>query len=81
MQLLLISPNDPSLGQVIRGHLQRDLIAGKDADEVLTEFSADVGQNDGSVLQLYAEHGVGKLLHNNTLQFNDICFGHNDLSY
>ena len=78
--VLLISPDDSALGQVIGGHLQCDLVSGKNADEVLTKLPADVCQDNGAVLKLYAEHGVGELLHNNSLQFDDICFGHNYLS-
>ena len=56
---LFISPNDASLGQIIRGQLDGYFITRQDTDEIHPKLSADVSQNDVFVLQLYFEHGVG----------------------
>ena len=39
---LLAAPGDPAAGQVIRGHLHRDLIAGQNPDEIHSEFSGNM---------------------------------------
>ena len=72
--VLLVSPDDSALGQVICGHLQCDLVAGKNADEVLTKLAADMCKDDRSVLELYLEHGVGKLFSYDAFKFDDVCF-------
>ena len=42
--LLFVSPDDPSLGQVIGGHLQCDLVAGKNTDKVLAKLAAEMAE-------------------------------------
>ena len=72
--LLFISPDNPSLGQIIRGHLNRYFVTRQNPDKVHAELSADVGENLMSVLQLYLKHGVRELLHYCSFDFNYICF-------
>ena len=72
--LLFISPDNPSLGQIIRGHLNRYFVTRQNPDKVHAELSADVGENLMSVLQLYLKHGVRQLLHYCSFDFNYICF-------
>ena len=72
--VLLVSPDDSALGQVICGHLQCDLVAGKNADEVLTKLAADMGKDNRSVLEFHLEHGVRELFGYDSFKFDNVCF-------
>ena len=71
---LLISPDDPALGQVISGHLQCDLVAGKNTDKVLAELAADVCKDDSSVFEFHLEHCVREFFCYDAFKFDNICF-------
>ena len=72
--LLLASPGDSSAGQVIRGHLNRDLIAGEDPDKVHSEFSGDMSQYCVSLTDIYHEHRVGQGFDYRALEFDYVVF-------
>ena len=72
---LLVSPDNSALCQVIGAHLKRDLIAGKNTDEILAKLSGNVRKNNCTILQLYTEHCIRKLFYNYAFQFNYICLG------
>ena len=38
----LAAPGDPAAGQIVRGHLHRDLVAGQNPDEIHSEFSGNM---------------------------------------
>jgi len=67
---------DTALGKVVGSELNRNFVAGKDADVVFTHPSRDVGGNDMSVLELYSERGIGKGFNDRSLHFDMIFFGH-----
>ena len=67
---------DATLGQVVRRHLDLDLVAGQDADVVLAHAAGNVGRDHVAVLELDPEHGVREGLENRTFEFNAIVFGH-----
>ena len=71
---LLISPDDPALGQVISGHLQGDLVSGKNTNKVLTKLTADVGENDRAILKLYLEHSIREFFSYDSFKFDNVCF-------
>ena len=62
--------------QVVRRQLDRDLVAGQDADVVHAHLSGDVPEHDMAVFQLHTERGVGEILENLALHLNDIVFRH-----
>ena len=60
MLFLLTAPRDPSPGQVIGAHLHRNLVAGKNSEEVHPELSGNMRQNDMAVAYINQKHGVGQ---------------------
>ena len=50
-RILSFPVDDPTLGQIIRGDLKSYIVTWVDADVVLAHLSADVGENDMTVLQ------------------------------
>ena len=74
MFFLFISPDNASLGQIVGGQLQGHPVSGEDTDEILSQLSADMGQNPVSVLQFHLTHGIGQFLHNSSLFFDSLCF-------
>lgn len=73
---LFISPDNTSLGQIIRGELDGHFITRQDTDEVHPEFTTDMCQYFVSILQLYLEGSVGEFLNYSSFDFNCICFRH-----
>lgn len=49
---------DTALGEVVRRHLQRDLVTGQDTNAVLPHFSRCVGGDLDPVTQRYTELGI-----------------------
>ena len=74
LYLLLASPHDTAAGDVIGGHLYRDLVAGKDPDKVHPEFAGNMRQNDVALADIHLEHGVGQGFDNGALEFDYIVF-------
>ena len=74
LSFLLVSPDDPSLGKVISGHFQCNLVSGQNTDKVLAKLSADVRKDDRPIFKLYLEHGIRELFRNNSLELYNICF-------
>ena len=72
--LLLASPGDPAAGDVIRGHLYRDLVAGKYPDKVHPELTGNVRQYDVAIADIHLEHGIGQGFYNRALEFDYIVF-------
>src|SRR5262245_66496857 len=67
---------DAPARQVIRGELDRHLVAGQDADIVHAHLPRDMPQDDVSVFQLHAEGRVGESLHDLPLHLDHVFFGH-----
>src|SRR5262249_40338405 len=55
-----LAVDDPALGQVVGGDLDRDPVAGDDPDEVLPHLAGDVRQDAMAALELDHELGVGQ---------------------
>src|SRR5215471_6181117 len=66
----------PSPGQVLRREFHRDLISGKNADEVLTNSAGDVREHLMFVLQFHPEHGIGQRLNHRRHNFYSVLFAH-----
>ena len=69
---LLASPGDPAAGQIIRGHLDRHLIALEDSDIVHAELTGDAGLDDMAIADIHLEGGVGQSLDDDALELNHI---------
>ena len=69
---LFASPGDPAAGQIIRGHLDRHLIALEDADVVHAKLAGDTGLNHMTITDIHFECGVGQGLYYDTLKLDHI---------
>ena len=74
LYLLLASPGDAAARQIIRRHLNRDLVTGEDSDKVHPELSGDVRQDDVAVADINPERRVGQGFDDRALQFDYIVF-------
>lgn len=78
--ILLGTPGDPGLGQIVGRHFHRDFITGQDADEVGPQLTGNVSHNNVSIglalfiEQLDLEHRVGHGFPYDTFYFDDIFF-------
>jgi len=71
--------DDAPARQVVGGKLHLDLVAGKDADEMLAHFAGDVAENLArlaALIQSQLEHGVGQRGGDGGFNFNRLRFGH-----
>jgi len=73
---LLVSKHNSALCQVVGTHLYLDLVAGKDLDVVHAHLTRDMGDDGHSVLQLYAEHGVGQCLYDSSVLLDSSLLCH-----
>ena len=71
---LFTSPRDPTAGQVIRAHLNRDLVAGQDLNKVHPELAGNVCQNGMPIADIDAEHGIRQRINHDALEFDDVIF-------
>ena len=76
--LLLASPGDTAAGQVIRRHLDRDLVTGENSDKIHPQLSGNVREDNVSVSDIYLKHGVGQGLYYRALELNYIVFSQSD---
>ena len=66
---------DPTAGQVIGAHLNRDLIAGQDLDKVHPELAGNMCQNGVSVANVDLEHRIRQCIGYDALNFNYVVLG------
>ena len=74
---LLGTPGDAAPGQIVGTHLNRDLVAGQDTDEIHAELAGDMGQYGVPVSDVHLEHGVGQGFHDCTLKLDYVVFRQN----
>jgi hypothetical protein len=72
--ILLCSPGNPSLGQVIDRNLDGYAIAGKNLDIVHTKLTRNMSRYQMAVRELDLEAGVGQCLNDGAFKLNDIIF-------
>ena len=75
---VLVAEVDATLGQVVRRHLNRDLVAGKNADAVLLHATGGVGDDLVPVVELHTAAGVGKHLDHHALELEHLLFRHSN---
>src|SRR5215470_7331913 len=71
---LLVAIHDPAAGKVVRRHLDRDLVARQDLDEVHPHLARDVGEQPVAVLELHAERRVRERLDHGALDLDAFFF-------
>ena len=67
---------NPRLAQIVRRHLDIDLVADTDADEVFAHLAGDVGQDLVTVGESDTEHSPRQHLGYRADQFDWFFFGH-----
>src|SRR6185312_11548266 len=68
---------DPTLGQIVRRHLDHHLVAGENADAVLAHLTRGMGDDDMAIGdQLDPEIRVGQQFLDNALEFQLFFLGH-----
>ena len=72
--MLLASPGDPASGQIIGRHLNSYLVTGQDLNKIHTELAGNGGQNFVAITDVHAEHSVGQVVGNDTLNLNYVVF-------
>src|SRR5690606_40368125 len=71
-----VTEGDASLAEVVRGHFQRDFVAGQNTNVVLAHFATGVSDYGVPVIKRYTEAGVGQYLGDETAHFNQFLFSH-----
>ena len=71
---LFTSPCDPASCQVVRAHLNRDLVAGQDLDKVHPELTGNVRQNGMPAADIDGEHGIRQCICYDALKFDYVVF-------
>jgi hypothetical protein len=75
LALLQVPEGDAPLGEVVGRKLQRDAVAGQDADVVLAHLAGAVGDQAVAVFQHDTESRVGKYFLYSPVDFNQFFFG------
>jgi len=71
-----VAEGDAGLAEVVGGHLDVDLVADTDADEVLAHLAGDMGQDLMAVGQGYAKHRPRQDLGDLAVPFDWLLFSH-----
>ena len=72
--LSFTSPCDPAAGQVIRAHLDRNLVAGQDLDKVHPELAGNMCQNGVSIANVNGEHRIRQRIDNDAVKIDYVVF-------
>ena len=72
---LLVAVRDTATGQVIGSELDLHLVSWEDPDVVHPHLSGDMGEDFVSVLELDAEHRVGKWFNHGSLNEDRVILG------
>ena len=77
-EILLRSPGDSALCEVVGRHLKGDLVTGQNLNKVLSELTGNVCQDLVVVAagDLNKKHCVWQRLYNGTFNFDHVCFWH-----
>src|SRR5262245_20290495 len=71
---LLVAIRDPAARQVVRGHLDRHLVARQDLDEMHPHLARDVSEQTVAVLELHAKRRVRERLDHGPLDLDALFF-------
>ena len=71
---LFTSPCDSTPGEIIGRHLNGHLVAGQDLDKVHPELTGNVRQNNMSIADINAEHGIRQCIGYDALELNYVVF-------
>jgi hypothetical protein len=71
-----LSENNPGFAHIVRRDLNLHFVARDDADEILSHFSADMGENPLAVWQGYPKHRIGQNFGDRSLDNQRFLLGH-----
>src|SRR5690554_3695 len=71
-----VAVDDAGLAQIVGRHLERDLVAGQNADVVLAHFSAGVGHYVVTIVEGDAKTGIGQDFGDETAHFDEFFLSH-----
>ena len=66
---------DPPFGQIIRRHLDRDAVAGKNTDAIFLHLAGGVGERFMPVVEPHPEPRIGQQLLHRAIKFDQIFLG------
>ena len=72
--VLLTSPSDPAVGQIIGRHLNGYLVTGQDFDEIHPKLTGNVCQNVVAVANVQLEQCIRHRICNDALNFDYVVF-------
>ena len=72
--VLLASPGDPTLSQIVRRHLYGYFVTGQNLNEIHSEFAGNVCQNVVSVANVDLEHRIRQCIGNDALNLDYVVF-------
>ena len=73
-QGLFEAVGDAALGQVVGGHLDRDLVAGQDSNVVFTHLAGNMGRDDMAGLQFDPKRRIWQGLDNLAFELDGLFF-------
>src|SRR6516162_2285538 len=74
--LVLVAENQPTLFEVVRGHLDRDAVAGQGLDAVLFHLAGGVGHDLVTCIELHAVARIGKDFGDQSFELDQFFFRH-----
>ena len=77
---LFSSPCDSTLGEVIYGNFNRNLVTGKNSDIIHAKLTRNMGGNDMPIRELNLEYGIRQCLYDRTLEFYNVVLRQNNPS-
>ena len=80
MVSLFSSPRDSSLGEVVNGNFDRNLITGEDLDIIHAELARNMSGDDVPIGKLNLEYGIRQSLNYRTLEFYNVVLRQNNPS-
>ena len=72
--MLLASPGDPTLSQIVRRHLNGYFVTGQDLNEIHSELAGNVCQNGVSVANVNFEHSIRQCISYDALNLDYVVF-------
>ena len=72
--VLLASPGDPTLSQIVRRHLYGYFVTGQDLNEIHSELAGNVCQNGVTVANVNSEHCIRQCINYDALNLDYVVF-------
>ena len=77
---LFSSPSNSTLGEIIYGNFNRNLVTGKNSDIIHAKLTRNVSCDNVPIRELNLEYGIRQCLYNRTLEFYNVVLRQNNPS-